>query len=186
MDIRELITGTFEDYWTRFDNALEGLTSEEFAWRPQADCNPISFIAWHMARVEDRFVHHFARGVEEVWVKNNWYKQFGLETSDHGVRFTFEQVAAFPAISPELLLGYLYEVRRDTKAFLREFQLQDLDVVSGRFPFPPNIPAGADKWQMGHMFRQLFGELNQHLGQVSYLRGMVRGFNSQRRLHTPA
>ena len=29
MDIRELITGTFEDYWGRFDRALEGLTSEE-------------------------------------------------------------------------------------------------------------------------------------------------------------
>ena len=41
-----------------------------------------------------------------------------------------------------------------------------------------------DKWPMGHMFRQLFGELNQHLGQVSYIRGMVKGFNSQRRLHT--
>lgn len=65
MDIRELITGTFEDYWARLDNALEGHTSEELAWRPQSDCNPISFIAWHMARVEDRFVHHFARGVEE-------------------------------------------------------------------------------------------------------------------------
>ena len=184
MDIRELITGTFEDYWARFDNAREGLTSEELAWRPQADCNPISFIAWHMARVEDRFVHHFAKGVDDVWVTNDWYTQFGLDAADHGVRFTLDQVAAFPVISPELLLGYLDEVRRDTQVFLREFQLQDLDVVSGRFPFLPNSPGGADKWQMGHMFRQLFGELNQHVGQVSYLRGMVKGFNSQRRLHT--
>lgn len=183
MDIKELIVGTFEDYWNRFDRALEGLTSEDLAWQPQAECNSIAFIAWHMARVEDRFVHHFARGVEEVWVKNDWYTRFGLDAADHGVRFTLEQVAAFPMLSPELLLGYLDDVRHDTKAFLREFQLQDLDVVSGRFPFTPNIPAGADKWPMGHMFRQLFGELNQHLGQVSYLRGMVKGFNSQRRLH---
>jgi hypothetical protein len=86
MDIKELIEGTMEDYWGRFDRALEGLTREEFAWRPQAECNSIGFIAWHM----------------------------------------------------------------------------------------------------GHMFRQLFGELNQHLGQVSYLRGMIKGFSSQRRLHTPA
>jgi hypothetical protein len=184
MDIRELITGTFEDYWGRFDRALEGLTSEELAWRPQDDCNPIGFIAWHMARVEDRFLHHFAKGTEEVWVKNAWYAKFGLDAADHGVRFTLEQVAAFPAISPELLSGYLEDVRRETRTFLQEFQLQDLDVVSGRSPFSPNIPAGSDKWPMGHMFRQLFGELNQHLGQVSYVRGMVKGFNSQRRLHT--
>jgi hypothetical protein len=186
MDIKELITGTFEDYWARFDNALEGLTSAELAWQPQADCNPISFIAWHMARVEDRFVHHFARGAEDVWVRNDWWTQFGLGVADHGVRFTLEQVAAFPALSPEMLLGYIKDVRSETQAFLQELQLQDLDVVSGRFPFPPNIPAGADTWRMGHMFRQLFGELNQHLGQVSYLRGMLRGANSQRRLHTPA
>jgi hypothetical protein len=88
MDIKELITGTFEDYWARLDRALEGLTSEELAWQPQADCNPISFIAWHMARVEDRFVHHFAQGTEEVWVRNDWCTQFGLDAADHGVRFT--------------------------------------------------------------------------------------------------
>ena len=30
MDIKELIVGTFEDYWGRLDRALEGLTSEEY------------------------------------------------------------------------------------------------------------------------------------------------------------
>ena len=86
MDIKALIAGTFEDYWNRLEGALEGLTSEELAWRPQTECNPMGFIAW----------------------------------------------------------------------------------------------------PMGHVFRQLLGELNQHLGQVNYLRGMVKGFNSQRRLHTSA
>jgi hypothetical protein len=142
-------------------------------------------IAWHMARVEDRFVQHFARGVKEVWVRHDWYTQFGLDAADHGVRFTLEQVAAFPTLSPELLQGYIEDVRRETQAFLPAFQLQDLDVVAGRFPFPPHSPAGANKGPMGQMLRQLFGELNQHLGQVSYLRGMVKGFNAQRRLHTP-
>ena len=185
MDIKELIVGTFEDYWNRCERALEGLTSAELAWRPQAECNPMGFIAWHMARVEDRYIQHFARGVAEVWVRNNWYTSFGLEATDHGVRYTLAQVATFPPLAPEMLVGYLADVRRETQAFLREFQLQALEVVSGRAPFPPNIPAGAEQWPMGHVFRQLFGELNQHLGQVSYLRGMVKGFNAQRRLHTP-
>ena len=178
MDIMELITGTFEDYWGRLDTALEGLTSDELAWRPQADCNPISFIAWHMARVEDRFFHHFARGTEDVWVKNGWFTQFGLAASDHGVLFTLEQVEAFPTISPEMLLGYLDDVKQDTKAFLQDLQSENLDMVPGRVPFPPNIPAGSDEWSVGRMFQQLFGELNQHLGHVRYLRGMIKGFNA--------
>jgi hypothetical protein len=78
MDIKELIVGTLEDYWGRLDRALEGLTSDELAWQPQAECNPIGFIAWHMARVEDRFVHHFARGAEELWVRNDWYTPLRL------------------------------------------------------------------------------------------------------------
>jgi hypothetical protein len=153
MDLKELIIGTFEDYWCRFDRALKGLTSEEPAWRPHAECNPMGFIAWHMARVEDRFVQHFARGAEEVWVRNGWYTPFRLDAADHGVRFTLAQVAAFPLLSPALLGGYLAEVRSETQAFLQDLQLQDLDVVPGRFPFPPNIPAGANQWPMGHMFR---------------------------------
>jgi DinB superfamily len=180
MDIKELIVGTFEDYWNRFDNALEGLTSEELAWRPQGDCNPISFIAWHMARVEDRYVHHFAMDAEEVWVKNAWFTQCGLEASDTGLRFTLEQVAAFPALALDMLSGYMPEVRRETRAYLQQLQVQDLDVVPGWFAFAPNTPPESDKWSIGHVFRQLVGELNQHLGQVSYLRGMVKGFNSQR------
>jgi hypothetical protein len=69
MDIKELIAGTFEDYWSRVDAALDGLTSEELAWTPDAACNPISFIVWHMARVEDRWIQYFARGSEDLWVQ---------------------------------------------------------------------------------------------------------------------
>jgi hypothetical protein len=88
-----------------------------------------------------------------------------------------EQLAAFPEVSRELLCGYLDAVKQETRAFLQALQLQELDIVPGRIPFPPNIPRGAETWSVGRMFRQLFGELNQHLGQVRYLRGMIRGFN---------
>lgn len=53
--------------------------------------------------------------------------------ADHGVRFTLGQVAAFPAISPARLLGYLDDVRSDTKAFFQGLQLRDLDGA----PEPP-------------------------------------------------
>jgi hypothetical protein len=185
MDIRELIVGSFEDYWARFDRAIEGLTSEELAWQPQPECNPISFIAWHMARVEDRFIQHFAKGKKELWVTNEWYTRFRLQPTDHGVHFTMDQVLTFPAISPDMLAGYLGDVRRATKAFLLELQLDDLDNVPGRPVFPPNTPRESDKWPMGRMFRQMFGELNQHLGQVDYIRGMIKGFGARISINSP-
>ena len=85
-----------------------------------------------------------ARGSEDLWVRQGWDKQFGLAASDHGVGFTLEQLAAFPPISRELLVGYLAAVQHDTRAFLHAFQPEELDVVPGRSPFPPNIPRGAE------------------------------------------
>jgi hypothetical protein len=111
---------------------------------------------------------------EDLGVRQGWDKQCGLAPTDHGVGFTLEQLAAFPALSRELLLGYFDAVKKDTRAFLQDFQLQELDVVPGRIPFPPNIPRGVETWSIERMFRQLFGELNQHLGQVRYLRGFNR------------
>ena len=110
-------------------------------------------------------------------MQQGWDTQCGLAASDHGVGFTLEQLAAFPPISRELLVGYLAAVKHETRAFLQACQTEELDVVPGRNSFPPNIPRGAETWSIGRMFRQLFGELNQHLGQVRYLRGILKGFN---------
>ena len=178
MEMNELIEGTLEDYWTRLETALEELTTEELTHRPTTECNSISFILWHMIRVEDRWIQYFTRGDDDLWVKNNWYKKLGLPESDHGVGFTLDQVANFPTMPLDDLLGYFHEVRGATQGFIRELQPGDLDVVPGRIPFPPNAPAGSEEWSLGRMFRQLFGELNQHLGQIRYLRGMIKGFNS--------
>jgi hypothetical protein len=61
------------------------------------------------------------------------------------VGFTLEQLAAFPVISRELLVGSLAAVQHETRAFLQAFQTEELDVVPGRIPFPPNIPKFLDK-----------------------------------------
>ena len=178
MEMTELIQGALEDYWSRLETALEGLTTEELAYRPTTECNSIGFILWHVNRVEDRWIQYFARGGDDLWVKNKWYQKLGLPESDHGVGFTLEQVGNFPTMRLEDLLGYFHEVRGETQGFIRELKPGDLDVVPGRIPFPPNRPVASDQWSLGRMIRQLFGEFNQHLGQIRYIRGMVRGFNS--------
>jgi uncharacterized damage-inducible protein DinB len=177
MEIQGLIEGTFDDYRNRLATALAGLTTEELAWRPDHQSNSIGFILWHLARVEDRWICYFVRGAEDIWVKNDWYKKFGLAELDHGVGFTLEQVAHFPALTLAELLDYVHEVHRETTEFVQQLHATDLDVVPGRIPFPPSTPRGSEAWTIGRMFRQLFGELNQHLGQIRYLRGMIRGFN---------
>lgn len=178
MKLNEFIEQCLEDYRRRVYAATAPLTEDEMHWRPDAESNSIAFIVWHTARVEDRLVNVFARGVEEVWARDGWSEKTGIPEADHGVNYTLEQVAAFPPIAKEQLKDYFDAVREETLPYLRGLGDDDFDVVPDRTPFP-EIPASARYFSgrnVGGIFRQLIGEEDQHLGQVSFIRGLKRGF----------
>ena len=179
MEIIALIEQTLEDYWQRMDRALEGLTPAELAWRPDAESNSIAFIVWHVARVEDRWIQVFAQGIADVWVRDSWHERLGLSENEMGFGLTVEQLGKFPAIAKENLDGYRHAVQNETQAYLKNLDVSDLEFVPGR-GLAPESPASLERfgsWSIGRMFRQVFGEFNQHLGQVSYIRGMQRGLD---------
>ncbi len=47
MTLIEFTRDTLEDYRVRLDRAVDGLTDEEFNWRPNRESNSIAFIMWH-------------------------------------------------------------------------------------------------------------------------------------------
>ena len=53
MELEAFTEHVLADYQHRLLNALDGLTSEELAWRPSPEANSIAFIMWHVTRVED-------------------------------------------------------------------------------------------------------------------------------------
>ena len=66
MDLKDFIEQALEGFKARLYRTLEGLTTEELGWRPDSQANSIAFIAWHVARVEDRWTQWFARDSVEV------------------------------------------------------------------------------------------------------------------------
>ena len=179
MKLKDFIEQCLEDYRRRMYAAAAPLSEDEMHWRPDTEANSIAFIVWHAARVEDRLVNVFARGVEEVWVRDGWSAKTGIPQSDHGVNYTIEQVAAFPPISKGQLKDYFDALREETLPYLRSLNDDDFDVVpEDRTPFP-EFPASVRYFSgrsIGGIFRQLIGEQDQHLGQVSFIRGLKRGF----------
>ncbi len=179
MRLNEFVEQCLEDYRRRVSAACAPLSEEEMHWRPDADANSIAFIVWHTARVEDRLIQRFVRGVEEVWVRDGWSERMGVPPNDHGVNYTLEQVAAFPPVSKDMLKDYMDAVRAETLPYVRSLSDADFDVVpEGRTPFPEfdaSVRYFAGR-SVGDIFRQLIGEGDQHLGQVSYIRGLKRGF----------
>src|ERR671933_1740890 len=87
--------------------ALDGLTAEQLAYRPNEEANSIAWLAWHLTRVQDKQVSDLA-GREQAWIADGWHARFGkpADPQDTGQRYTPEQVAAVRPDGPQLLLDY--------------------------------------------------------------------------------
>ena len=143
--------------------ALDGLTPDELAWQPAPDANSIGWTLWHMVRVEDMWIQFFAQFGTELWETGGWHEKFGLPTRDNGFGHTPEQVNNFPGIDLAQFLKYRAAVRASTLAYLDTLTADDMATVPReRRP----------EMSLGAMFRQIIGEMYQHVGQIAYLRGL--------------
>ena len=112
-------------------------------------------------------------------MRQGWHQRFGLPEKEIGLRFDVDQLSAFPRLSNELLHGYFDAVREETLEFINGLRAADFDHAPDRSPFP-EYPAAMERFAgftYARMFRQLVGEEDQHLGQVSYVRGLQRGLD---------
>ena len=163
MTLNEFITDALEKENGFLIDALDGLTADEMSWQPAPDANSIGWILWHMVRVEDMWIQFFAQFQTELWEAEGWHEKFGLPTRDNGFGHTTEQVNNFPGVDLEQFLQYRAAVRASTLAYLDTLSPDDMETVPReRRP----------EMSLGAMFRQIIGEMYQHVGHIAYLRGL--------------
>ena len=163
MTLNEFITDALEKENGFLLEALDGLGPDELAWQPAADANSIGWILWHMVRVEDMWIQFFAQFQTELWETEGWHEKFGLPTRDNGFGHTPEQVNNFPSVDLAEFLRYRASVRQATLAYLDTLTPEDMErVPRERRP----------EMSLGAMFRQIIGEMYQHVGHIAYLRGL--------------
>ncbi len=163
MTLNEFITDALDKETGFLTDALDGLTPDELAWQPAPDANSINWILWHMVRVEDMWIQFFAQFQTELWETEGWHEKFGLPTRDNGFGHTAEQVNNFPRIDLDQFLQYRAAVRASTLAYLNTLSPEDMATVPReRRP----------EMSLGAMFRQIIGEMYQHVGHIAYLRGL--------------
>ena len=89
MELKTFLEQTLDECKRRLYRTLQGLTPAELAWRPGAEANSICFMVWHVARVEDRWLHRFAGGlatrrvVSALWIARARHRG-GLHCSTGG------------------------------------------------------------------------------------------------------
>jgi hypothetical protein len=162
----DLLVDAFERIRDAVNPAVNGLTTEELAFRPDAESNSIAWLVWHLTRIQDDHVAGLD-GSEQVWNANGWAERFALplDNSDTGYGHDPDKVAAVTA-DAHSLLGYFEDVHDRTLEFVRSIGEGDLDRVVDRSWDPPVT--------MRVRLVSVIADDLQHVGQAAYVRGILQ------------
>lgn len=164
----ELLLDGFGRIRENVADVLEGLTAQQLAYRIDPDANPVSWLVWHLTRVQDDHVAA-AFGVTQVWSSEGWARMLGLPAGmmDHGYAHNREQVASVAAATAASgLLGEYHEAAyAQTVKLVSELRDADLDRVVDKRWTPPVT--------LGVRLVSVLDDDMQHVGQAAFVRGVV-------------
>jgi hypothetical protein len=166
MDTADLLVDAFGRIRQAVHQAVDGVTAEGLAFRPDGEANSIAWLVWHLTRIQD---DHLAdvEGREQVWTKEGWFRRFALplDPSDTGYGHTTDHVAALQIDSGELLTGYYDAVHQETLRYLAGLRDPDLDRIVDRSWDPPV--------SLAVRLNSVLADDLQHAGQAAYVRGLL-------------
>lgn len=154
--------------------ALEGVPAETLNRMPGTDSNSMTWLAWHLTRVQDGHIGSLA-GEPQLWTSEGWHERFGMPADDSitGGGHSLEQAAAVKVESADVLLGYNDAVYERTTRYLAGLTSEGLDRVLDEPQYNP-LPT------VGVRLVSIVSDNTQHAGQVMYLRGYFDGFGWRR------
>jgi hypothetical protein len=147
---------------------LDNLTQQEMMWRPACGCNSMGLILFHVARSEDSFIQAALQNKPQIWESEKWYQKMNLAEDEIGAHFTIDQVNAFPVPDMKDILNYHEDVRAKTLNYLSNLDLREFDK-------PVKLRFG--DFTVAGIFGLIVSHTAEHLGEISYLRGMLRGMD---------
>jgi hypothetical protein len=150
------------------ENVLDVLSGLTPAHQVAPGANSISWLVWHLTRVQDDHVGK-AFGAAQVWSAGGWAARFGLpaEMLDHGYGHTSSQVADVGAAtaSAELLAEYHEATHAQTVKLVSGVTDADLPrIVDTRWTPPVTLAV---------RLVSVLDDDMQHGGQAAYVRGLV-------------
>ncbi|HEY1739998.1 MAG TPA: DinB family protein [Acidimicrobiia bacterium] len=167
MDVRDLLLDLYGRVPPLAREAVDGLDVAHLRERPASGANPIAWLVWHTARVQD---HHVSELIdaEQLWVANGWAKRFGLDADpgNTGYGHTPDQVAEVCPERPDVLLDYLDATQQRATGYIATLDPADLDDIVDRRWDPPVT--------RGVRLVSVADDSLQHVGQAAYVRGLLR------------
>ena len=126
--------------------------------------NPIGWLLWHLARMQDSQVADLA-GEGQRWER--FQDSFGLDngSDDVGYGHTSEQVDAVRIEDLDLLTEYHHDVTLATARYLQTVDEAELEREVDQSYDPP-VTAGV-------RLVSILADALQHLGQAAYVKGLL-------------
>jgi len=165
---KDSIKSGMTEYLDELKQKLEGLTEAELRWQASLDSNTIVWLVWHMARVEDNWINGVIASGETVWDSGDWAAKTDITIEGNGYSNTPDEVRSLPEVDIADLFDYYDAVR--SAAFSVIDNLKDTDMSN---EFSRGGRSTTFGWILGHVVV----EESQHLGQVAFIRGIIRGLN---------
>jgi len=150
----------------RLEPVLTGLSKADLEWRPGPFANSIGWLAWHLARGQDKQIA-VLMGKEQLWVKDGWYKKFkrSANPTDTGYGHSVAEVKAFRSPGSKMQMDYVRAVSARTKRYILSLKPAELNWKLNEPQWKP-IPT------VGVRIVSILGDGQQHLGQAAYIRGL--------------
>jgi hypothetical protein len=169
--VNDVVVGILEGIPRQIRRATDGATDEQLYHRPAADANHIAWLVWHLSRWQD-YMTATITGERQVWLAEGWAGRFALraDLSNEATGWgdSSEQVGAF-RVDRTVLLGYMEAVNQAAVARVRRLTPEQLEqTVSWGTPETP-----VDTRPVWRALMSICGDSLQHIGQISYIRGLV-------------
>lgn len=167
MHAKDILIDAFSRIQEEVHAAVEGLAPDRLNAAPAEGTNPISWLIWHLTRIQDDHVAD-AAGLDQVWPAQGWEKRFGLDLPrrDTGYGHSPAKVAKVRVHSGELLTGYYDAVHEQTLGFVRGLTAKDFErIVDERWDPPVSL---------GVRLVSVLSDDLQHVGQAAYVRGLLQ------------
>src|SRR3984957_18862497 len=149
-------------------DVLVDLTPDQLAHQVAPGANSISWLVWHLTRVQDDHVSK-AFDAKQVWSAAGWAARFGLpaKAMDIGYGHTAAQAAEIGAATAaaELLAEYHEATHAQTVKLVSEVTNADLPRIVDRRWTPPVT--------LAVRLVSVLDDDMQHAGQAAYVRGLV-------------
>lgn len=144
---------------------LDGLDSEGLDFRADAAANSISWLVWHLTRVQDDHIAG-AGGLEQVWLSEGWEERCGLPLDPIDIGYGHDSGdVAVVRLGQDLLAGYHDATYQQTVSFISGLTEADLGTIVDRRWDPPVT--------MATRLVSVLADDLQHAGQAAFIKGLL-------------